>query len=386
MQQLTYVKKQVLEWREAPEPTLRSAQEAIVRPFAAARCDSDIVPLFHNVTTPMKLGLALHYFDPVVRDMLGSDPFRGPYPFGHECVAEVVECGGDVKNVKRGDRVVVPWAISCGHCFNCDHDLTSKCTNSGDTLLAAYGFGSAMGPWGGAVSDKLRVPYADAMLVAVPAGVDPVAVASASDNIPDGWRTVAPHLQRYPGAPVLVVGGVARSIGLYAAGIAVALGSSRVDYLDSSRARLDIAQSLGANPVQIPGGAGWLRKHAPRRSGPYLISVDASASIAGLNYALRSLAPGGICTGVGFYFMRKAALPLMQMYTNSSTLHIGVAHARADLPRLLALLQTGKFKPEKVTTLTASWDDAPRAFLERTTKVVVKRDPLDGPAVGNALA
>jgi alcohol dehydrogenase len=241
-----------------------------------------------------------------------------------------------------------------------------------------------MGPWGDAVSDKLRVPYADAMLVAVPAGVDPVAIASASDNMPDGWRTVAPHLQRCPGAPVLVVGGAARSIGLYAAGIAVALGSSRVDYLDSSRARLEIAQSLGANPIQIQGGAGWHRKHAPRRSGPYLIGVDASASIAGLNYALRSLAPGGICTGVGIYVMRKAALPLMQMFTNSSTLHIGVAHHRADLPGLLAFLQTGKFKPEKVTTLVANWDDAPRAFLERTTKVVVKRDPLKGELWGTS--
>jgi alcohol dehydrogenase len=111
-----------------------------------------------------------------------------------------------------------------------------------------------------------------------------------------------------------------------------------------------------------------------------LIGVDASASIAGLNYALRSLAPGGICTGVGFYFMRKAALPLMQMYMNSSTLHIGVSHPRADLPRLLAFLQTGKFKPEKITTLVADWDDAPRAFLERTTKVVVERDPLNSAA------
>ena len=174
---------------------------------------------------------------------------------------------------------------------------------------------------------------------------------------------------------MLVVGGAARSIGLYAAGIAVALGSSRVDYLDSSRARLDIAQSLGANPIQIQVGAGWYRKHAPRRSGPYLISVDASASIAGLIYAPRSLAPGGICTGVGIYVARKAALPLLQMFTNSSTLHIGVAHHRADLPRLLAFLQTRTFEPEKVTTLVANWDDAPRVFLERTTKVVVKRDP-----------
>ncbi len=382
MRQLTYVRKGVLEWRDAREPALQSPKEAIVRPFVASRCDGDKLPLFNNVTSAMKLGLAIHYLDPLVRDLLGSDPFKGPFPFGHECVAEVTECGAEVWNVKRGDRVIVPWSISCGHCFNCDHDLTSKCTNSGDTLLAAYGFGSAMGPWGGAVSDRLRVPYADAMLVPVPAGVDPVAIASAGDNITDGWRTVAPHLQRYPGAPVLIAGGAAHSIGLYAAGIAAALGSSRVDYLDGSRARLEIAQSLGANPIQIQGGAGWYRKNAPRRSGPYLIGVDASASIAGLNFALRSLAPGGICTGVGYYFMRKAALPLMQMFANSSTLHIGVAHPRADLPRLLAFLQAGKFKPEKVTTLTANWDDAPRAFLERTTKVVVKRDPLNGAAVG----
>ena len=68
----------------------------------------------------------------------------------------------------------------------------------------------------------------------------------------------------------------------------------------------------------------------------------------------------------------------MQMFTNSSTLHIGLAHPRADLPRLLALLQTGKFKPEKITTLVADWDDAPRAFLERTTKVVLKRAPAYG--------
>jgi alcohol dehydrogenase len=382
MRQLTYVRKRVLEWRDAREPALQSPKEAIVRPFVASRCDGDNLPLFNSVTGAMKLGLAIHYLDPLVRDLLGSDPFKGPYPFGHECVAEVIECGAEVKGVKRGAQVVVPWAISCGQCFNCTHALTSKCANSGDTLLAAYGFGSVMGPWGGAVSDRLRVPYADAMLVPVLAGVDPVAIASAGDNITDGWRTVAPHLERYPGAPVLIAGGAAHSIGLYAAGIAAALGSSRVDYLDSSRTRLEIAQSLGANPIQIQGGAGWYRKHAPRRSGPYLIGVDASASVAGLSYALRSLAPGGICTGVGYYFMRKAALPLTQMFANSSTLHIGVAHARADLPRLLALLQTGKFKPEKVTTLTADWDDAPRTFLERTTKVVVKRDPLNGAAAG----
>lgn len=104
--------------------------------------------------------------------------------------------------------------------------------------------------------------------------------------------------------------------------------------------------------------------------------MDATASVAGLDYALRSLAPGGVCTGVGYYFMRKGGLPLMQMYINDSTLHVGVSHPRAALPKVLALFQTGKFKPEVVTTLVADWQDAPRAFLEQTTKVVVKRSTL----------
>ena len=378
MQQLTYVTKGFLEWREVREPALQSPQEAIVRPFVAARCDGDALPLFHRVTTPMKVGLALHFLDPLVRDLLGNDPYQGPFAFGHECVAEVIECGSDVRTVERGDKVVVPWSISCGHCSSCDQRLTSRCTKSGDTLIAGYGFGAGMGPWGGVVGDRLRVPYADAMLVPVPPGVDPIAVASASDNIPDAWRTVAPHLERRPGAPVLIVGGAARSIGLYAAGIAVAMGSSRVDYLDSSRARLDIAESLGANPIPTPGTGRWLRTHAPRLSGPYPITVDASASGAGLNYALRSLAPGGVCTGVGFYFKSRYSLPLMQMFVNDSTLHVGVAHPRADLPAVLELLQAGRFRPEKVTTLVADWADAPKAFLERTTKVVVHRAPLHG--------
>src|SRR3984885_15142328 len=101
------------------------------------------------------------------------------------------------------------------------------------------------------------------LLLLVPPGLDAVSIASASDNIPDGCRTVAPHLRRWPGAPVLVVGGAARSIGLYAAGIAVAMGSSQVDYMDHDRKRLELAASLGANPIQIPKSSAWLVKNAP---------------------------------------------------------------------------------------------------------------------------
>ena len=173
---------------------------------------------------------------------------------------------------------------------------------------------------------------------------------------------------------MLVVGGGAKSIGLYAAGIAVALGANRVDYLDSDPARLQLAANLGANVIELPKKfTKWYEKNAPLANGRYLITVDASARVSGLNYAIRSLAPGGICSSVGYYFQKRTDLPLMQMYLNGSTFYTGISNPRADLPELLTLIQSGKFKPEMVTTLVADWADAPRAYLERGTKVVIKR-------------
>ena len=377
MKQLTYLKKNTLRWWDVPDPELQSPGDAIVRPIAAARCDADKIFLFHDVTRLMQAGVALHYLDPVTINLLGKRPFGGPIPVGHECVAEVVACGEEVSGFRRGDRVIVPWAVSCGSCSHCLTGLTSKCREAGETFVSGYGFGEALGPWGGMVSDLVRVPYANAMLVAVPTGIDPVTLASASDNIPDAWRTVAPLLERYPGAPVLVVGGGAPSIGLYAAGIALALGSPQVDYVDCDPDRLAIAQSLGANPIQISkkerARNKWYRQQAPRRGGAHPISVDASARPDGLRFAIRSLAPGGTCTSVGFYFQKKTSLPLMQMYTNDATLHTGISHPRAALPDVLDLIRGGKFRPEKITTVLADWDEAAEAYLERTTKVVVHR-------------
>lgn len=148
--------------------------------------------------------------------------------------------------------------------------------------------------------------------------------------------------------------------------------------MDYVVARLEIAESLGANPIQIPKKqrATWYRRNAPRRNGGYPITVDASAAREGIVFAIRSLAPGGTCTSVGYYFQNGTSLPLMQMYTNSSTLHTGISNARADLPGVLELIKSKKFQPEKITTVLADWDDAPEAFLERTTKVVVHRSSL----------
>lgn len=380
MKQLTYEKKNTLRWWDVEPPKLASPTDVIARPIAAARCDGDKVFLFYDVTPMLRAGLSLHYIDPVTKKLFGNKPFSPPIPIGHECVAEIVSCGEDVKKFKTGDQVIVPWAISCGSCSHCLSGLTTLCLDAGESLISGFGFGEAMGSWGGMVSDLIRVPYADNMLVPVPTGIDPVSLASASDNIPDGWRTVAPQLKKNPGAPVLVLGGSAASIGLYAAGIAVALGSSRVDYLDYSPARLEIAKSLGANPIQIDdrNRGKWYRQNSPATGGRYPIVADCCMNEDGLRFGIRSLASGGVCTSVGFYFKKGTSLPLMQMYVNDSTFHTGVAHSRATLPDVLDLIESKKFRPEKITTLLAKWEDAAEAFLERTTKVVVHRPATFG--------
>jgi len=377
IKELTFLKKNKLEWREKPEPKIQQAKEAIIRPFVASRCDGDSIFLFHNFSKAIRLGVNIHFLDRKVLDVFGKRPFEGPFCVGHECIGEIVETGDEVHQFRKGQVVIVPWAISCGACSICNAGIYSNCHNSGDNkLISAYGFGEGMGGWGGSVSDLLRVPFADSMLVEVPDGVNPYDCSSLSDNISDAYRTVGPQLKKVPNAPVLVMGGAAKSIGLYAALFAVALGSSQVDYVDTDDVRLEIAQKIGANPVKITKSTSLKALSMSLRKDGYPITADASGSVKKLNFALRMLSCGGICTSAAFYLRKESPIPLWDMFSKSATFHIGVSHPRRDIPEILPLIQRGIFKPQLITTLSADWSDAPKAYLEKTTKLVVKRDPI----------
>lgn len=374
MRQLYFVSKGKLEWRDSAEPELTEETDAIVRPLAAARCDLDNAFLLHDSGPAVRAGLALHFLDPLVRDTFGVPPFKGPFPYGHECMAEVIRAGPSVTGFAPGDRVVVPFQLSCGHCAPCRRALTAHCSTGRTTPIRAFGFGNATGGLGGMVTDLLRVPNAGHMLVKAPKNVPATTLASASDNIADGWRTVARHLRSWPGTPVLILGGRAKSVSLYAAASAIALGSGRVDYVDTSRERLAIAERLGANAIQAGrGGYRQLAGSGMLLPGGYLVTVDGNGAGGALDFALRSLAPGGVCTSVAFYLRRGTPVPLWHMYVYGGTLTTGLANVRADLPDILAAVADGRMRPELVTTRLAYWTDAPEALLDPGTKVVLYR-------------
>jgi threonine dehydrogenase-like Zn-dependent dehydrogenase len=368
MRELQLIRAGRLEWREAPDPSLQQSGDAIVRPFIAGRCDGDTLPIHRRVSRLMQFGMLAGLVDPIVATICGHVPFKGPFAIGHECIAEVIAVGDDVAGVRPGQIVVVPWAVSCGTCDACVGGLTAKCSTTRTSTLAAYGFGPASGPWGGMVADRIRVPYADHMLVPVPDGVDPLRVAAASDNLSDAWRTVVPPLRERPGASVLVLGGGAQSIGLYAAGLAVQHGAGVVDYVDDRTERLEIAEQFGARPHRRDA-----KDRLPRQ---FDVAVEASSTPCGVERALRSLNPGGVCTAVGYYLAPGTKIPLMHMYANDATLKVGVSNVRPVLPSLLEFVARTGFPAEQVTTATADWDDAPRAYTMRTTKLVLRRDPL----------
>jgi len=349
MRALTLMPGGRLRWRSVPAPPPPGPLGAIVRPLAVATCDLD---------RPMGLG---------------ATPFLTPLRFGHECVAEVLGVGGDVTAFRPGQRVVVPFQISCGVCAACTAGRTGSC----ETVppIAMYGFGVSGGHWGGAVADQLAVPYADGMLVALPEGIEPAAVASVADNVPDGYRHVAPHLPGLLAAghpPRMIVVGAqserhlfTASVGLYAGLVARALGVDEVTVID---ARADVrsqAESLGLAAVTPRQGRGLA---------PAPLVADVSATPAGLRCALELTAPDGICSSAGSLHAR-SRIPTASMFGRNATLIVARSHARSLIPEVLELIADGKLAPDRVTTVLAPMDDAAAALNDHlrggSTKTIV---------------
>ena len=270
MRQLTFEDVGRYVWRDVPDLTITAPEQALIRPLAVACCDLDVAVAHGRL--PMPPGHAV----------------------GHEGLGEVVAVGDDASGVRVGDRVVVPFQISCGDCRECRRGVTGSCASL--PMMAMYGMAPLAGlDGGGFMSDLVLVPYADAMLIPIPDGVDPAAIASLSDNIPDGWRAVEPYRAELAG----------------------------LDQADRRRPRrrptVDRAVRDGVRggtrfPCRLRryrfGPAGGRREAGavvhdvakPDKSwDPYPVTVHTSGDAALLAASLRATWPDGVCTDTGIY-------------------------------------------------------------------------------------
>ncbi|MGI3781897.1 MAG: alcohol dehydrogenase catalytic domain-containing protein [Janthinobacterium lividum] len=341
-----------LEWRDVPGPVPPGPDGAVVRPIAMATCDLD---------RPLALG---------------RTTFPLPLQLGHECIAEVVSIGEQVRRISVGDQVVVPFQVSCGRCPACASGRTGSCRDV--PPLSMFGFGAAGGAWGGVLADRVGVPFADAMLVPLPNGVDPAAAASSADTLADAYRHVAPHLATVLGHPegprVVALGAVDRSspfsasvplfVGLITRALLPGCDFLLVDERPWVR---DQAERLGlaAGPVKSLRG-----RRAP-------LVVDASASPRGLRIALAAVAADGWCSCAGILHA-SARIPASLMFGRNVTLSIARSHIREAIPPVLDLLATRQVDVGGVITQQGSFDDGVELMnahvLGRHTKTVLTVD------------
>ena len=342
MRQLVFHGAGDLRWEEVPEPRLQHDRDVLVRPVAVARCDLD---------APIAMGLY---------------PMAPPFPMGHEMVGRVVDRGDAAGDVAVGDLVVVPFQISCGSCPMCVRGFTGSC-ESVPPPGSSFGLAPQGHVYGGALSDLVRVPFADHLLLPLPDGVDPVVACNVPDNVCDGYRTVAGPMAAWPDEPVLVVGGLAQSVGLFAVASALALGAPRVVYVDQDAERLRLASALGAEVVEAP------LDDLPRHE-RFAVTVDASGLDEGRDHAIRSTRPNGTCTSVSGGITPRAALPLQAMYAKGITYEVGRVHARATAPAVLDLVASGALDPGAVIARTVPFDDAVEAMTAPDVKLVLTDD------------
>lgn len=334
MRHVVFIAPGKLQWRETADACLLGPDEAIVRPVVIGRCDLD------------RLYLA------------GRMPLAEGEPIGHEIIGEIIDLGERAgRSFDIGQRVIVAAQISCGQCAPCKRGATSRCSSV--PFGASYGMGRA-GNFGGALAERIRVPYAAAMLVPLPPALDPASAIGLADMATDAWRAVGPALAVRPSGRVLVTGGPCPVISLYAAGLAVCMGAGEVDYVDPDPARQQIARAYGAAAF----GA------VAQTTGSYDVVVDGASDASTLVDAVNRCAPDAIVTSIAPPFT-PPALPMLAMYHKGITWRIARPDCRAGHDHAIAACLQRGFRPERVGPKLFRFDDAIEAWLDPALYVAV---------------
>jgi threonine dehydrogenase-like Zn-dependent dehydrogenase len=378
-----------LKVKDVPDPRILNDRDAIVRITSTAICGSDL-HLYNGFIPTMRKG-----------DILG-----------HEFMGEVVEIGPEVRNLNVGDRVVVPFTISCGACNSCRDELYSVCENSnpnaaiaekllGHSPAGLFGYSHMLGGFPGGQAEYVRVPFADVGPLVIDDDLTDEQVLFLSDIFPTGFMG-ADLCDIQPGDVVAVWG--AGPVGMLAMASARLLGAERVIAIDRFPYRLQrAAEHTGAEPVNyeetdVADALQWmtagrgpdrcidavgLEAHQSNRA---LQAYDRTKQVARLEtdrpHALReailSCRNGGTVSVIGAYGGLVDKFPMGSVLNRSLTIRGGQCHVQRYMRPLLERIRNGEIDPSFVVSHTMPLEEAPRGFEmfrdkeDNCTKVVLK--------------
>jgi threonine dehydrogenase-like Zn-dependent dehydrogenase len=365
--------KRTVRVEEVPDPTIIDSRDAIVRVTSTAICGSDL-HLYNGFVPTMKRG-----------DILG-----------HEFMGEVVETGPGVKNLKTGDRVVVPFSIACGECFMCRRDLFSCCENSnpnaamaeklwGHSPAGAFGYSHLLGGFAGGQAEYARVPFADVGPLKVPDGMPDEQALFLSDIFPTGYMG-ADMCGIQPGDVIAVWG--AGPVGLFAMASAYLLGAERVIAIDRfpyrlalARERLNVSDTINYEDEnvlerlkELTGGRGpdacidavGMEAHGHAAMYAYdrakqALMLETDRPIA-LREAIQACRNGGTVSVIGVYGGFIDRFPMGSLMNRSLTIRTGQCHVQRYMRPLLARIQRGEIDPSFVITHRLRLEDAPQGY------------------------
>jgi threonine dehydrogenase-like Zn-dependent dehydrogenase len=365
--------KRQIEVVDVPDPKILNQQDAIVKITSTAICGSDL-HLYNGFVPTMERG-----------DILG-----------HEFMGEVMEVGRNVKNVKVGDRVVVPFPIACGVCAACKAELYSVCENSnpnkwmaekmwGHSPAGIFGYSHLTGGFAGGQAEYARVPFADVGPVKIENGLTDEQVLFLSDIFPTGYMG-AEMCDIKPGDTIAVWG--AGPVGQFAIASAFLLGAERVIAIDRYPYRLQMAREhSGAETINyeqvdsvidtlndMTAGRGpdscidavGMEAHAPGVKYAYdrmkqMGRMETDRPIA-LREAIMSCRNGGTVSVIGVYGGFIDKFPMGSLMNRSLRLMTGQCHVQRYTKKLLEHIKNGDIDPSFVISHRMRLEDAPHAY------------------------
>jgi threonine dehydrogenase-like Zn-dependent dehydrogenase len=357
---------------QVPDPQILNQHDAIVKITSTAICGSD-----------------LHLYNGFVPTMESGDIL------GHEFMGEVVEVGRGVRNLRKGDRVVVPFPIACGRCFSCQNQLFSVCENSnpnawmaekmwGHSPAGIFGYSHLLGGYSGGQAEYARVPFADVGPIKIPEGLTDEQVLFLSDIFPTGY--MGADMCNIQGGDTIAVWGCG-PVGQFAMKSAFLLGAARVIGIDRFPERLHMArEKVGAETLnyeevdvrealkEMTGGRGpdacidavGLESHAPGIAGAYdrvkqAAMLETDRPIA-LRQAILSCRNGGTVSVIGVYGGFIDKFPMGSVMNRSLTIKTGQCHVQKYMRPLLERIQNGDIDPSFVITHRLRLDQAPEGY------------------------